>query len=863
MPTFLRRLRARFKYRHFERDLIHEIEVHRAMAEADLHGTGHDAREARWRAAQLLGNTTIAREDSRDMWIPRLLQEFVQDVRYAARGIRRSPGFAVAAVLMLGLGLGLGAGGLGFINGMFLRGWPVPDNDNVFRVEAVFAPSEGRVDDGMSLAAYRHLTANARTADYVAYGGVFVRVGTQKDERRGGAVPRGLFVSDNFFQALKIPLQMGTAPLAEGRSSLPTVVLSHKAWRTIFAGDPNILGRTAWLDGNATTVVGVAASEFTGLDIDTTVYAPLWSAVALRGRGQVRDAMSDEHACCLTVAARARGDVSRPLIASELSGLVGQYRSSAGKPPLALQLQNTTSGDALLRRGSLAAVLALTGSGALALLVLTCANVGNLHLARSLRRKHEIVTRLALGASRARLVRQLLAEGLVLASIAGTLAFGATVAVPQIMALSGEDVPASVFGVDWRVAIGTAGLVLVVSLLVSLAPALRVTRIVWRGSAALSTAPTSGLRGALLGVQIAIATALLLSAVLISRGIQNGVSAPSDFALTSTTAAQIDWPRDATPNRTQLRAFRADLKAAIASSPVPVGLSTHVPVSSRASVNTSVRAPEGNVEFNAQLVPMDERAANVLKLRMKAGRWASDVDTAREAVVNETLARQVWADESPIGRPLRLDFDKVVYTIVGVVADSHILSPSSVPATMHIAPLDGTPVLLATSSAGSEAALQTMLKSLAPTARVSFTPLTDSIRNSMGQAMGGAAIAASLGAMALVLAMIGVYGVFSYLVEERRREIGIRVALGASRRQIRAAILQVTRWAIGGGLIAGMLLSLFAGLALRRFLFGLSPVDPISYVLVAVVLTVSALVATAIPVRRALRVDPAVTLRSE
>ncbi len=864
MPTFFRRLRARLKYWNFERDLSLEIDVHRELAAEEFTRAGFTAREARWAAFRQLGNTTLAREDSRAMWIPRYIQQLGQDARYALRGMRRDWGFAVATVIMLGLGIGLAAGALGFVNAMFLRGWPVPDSRDVFVVEAVFPPSAGRVTDGMSLAGYRHVATNARTADYVAFGGVFVRVSAAKDERFWGrSVPRGLFVSENFFQALRIPLLMGSAPLPRTEASLPTVVLSYKAWQMFFGGDPAIVGRTVWLDGQATIAVGVTTKDFDGLGMDYSVYAPLWASVPLNGRGSVRDAVADEHACCLTVAARTKPGTTREANAAELNTLVSQYRQSIGASALSLQLPDTTSGDGLMRRGNLAATFALVGSGALALLMLTCANVGNLHLARSLRRRHEIVTRLALGAGRGRIVRQLLTEGFVLASIAGALAFAAAVSVPKLMALSGEEIPSSVFGVDWRVGVGTAAVVVIVSLLVSLAPALRATKIAWRGGAAMATAPASGLRGLLLAVQITIATVLILSAVLIARGIRHGVSAPPDFARDTTVAATIQWPRDARPNDAEMKIFRANLTAAVAAGAEPVGLATQMPVSSGAGANTGVSVPDTRVSFSAQAFPMDKAAAEILKLRLTAGRWASQDAGTNEAVINETLAGLVWPNESAVGRALRLDFDKRTYTIAGVVADNHILAAGAIPAIIHIAPIGGTPVLLTTDSPQAMGAVKAMLKTVAPKANVEFTRLSDSVRGTVASAMGGAVIAGGLGLVALLLAMIGVYGVFSYLVEERRREIGIRVALGANRRQVRMAIFRITRWAIGGGVGVGLALSVLAGVALRRFLFGMSPADPVSYVVVSLILTVTALVATYVPIRRALRVSAAVTLKSD
>jgi putative ABC transport system permease protein len=247
-----------------------------------------------------------------------------------------------------------------------------------------------------------------------------------------------------------------------------------------------------------------------------------------------------------------------------------------------------------------------------------------------------------------------------------------------------------------------------------------------------------------------------------------------------------------------------------------------------------------------------------------AGRWASNDTNALEGVVNETLARRLWGGDSPIGRELRLGFSSQVYTVVGVVADAHILGPGAVPAILHAPPPDVLPVmLLATASPALESTVRSLLKGIAPSVSVQFVPLTDSIRDTVKQSVGGAMIAGGLGLVALLLAMIGVHGVFSYVVEERRREIGIRLALGARRRQVRAAVFAATGNAIASGLVGGLLLSVIAGMLLRRFLFGMSPADPISYVAVGAIVSTAALAATYVPIQRALRCNPAATLRAE
>jgi predicted permease len=859
MTAWLRRLRARIKYRNYARDLERELEVHREMATRDLAGAGTPD-QIRRAAALQLGNTTLIREDVRAMWLPKLLQELMQDARYAGRSFRREWRFTIAAIALLSLGLGVTVGGFVLLNGLFLRGWPVPDAGAVFRVKPVLPPSAGRIDDGLSFGAYQHISASAKSAEYVAMGSAYVRISTARDERFPGSVPVGIYVSDNFFNVLQIPLQMGTPPRPGPQGLEPTVVIADHVWRSIFQSDPNVIGRQAWLDGKPVTIAGVTAGEFTGLDRAAGVYVPLWAAPQMSARGSIQDAVANPQACCVSVAGRRRPGVGADAIAAELQALAGQYRSSIGRPALSLELGSTSSGDLVLSRG-LVPALALAGPGAFALLLLTCANVANLYLARSLRRQHEITTRLAIGAGRGRLIRQLLTEGLVLAALAGVVVLGAAAAVPSMIVASGGDVSAARFGVDLPVALATLGAVLFVCLVVSLAPALRATRVIWRGGAAMATARTGGLRGVLLGVQVALATVLVLSATLITRGIQHGLTQPMGFAVDTTTAGQVLWPSDTTPGTAKRAALQTSLLAA--SSPTaPIGLVSSVPASSRPGLSTSVRQPNVEVDFSISLFPMSTSAAEVLNLRLVTGRWSSDDPRNREAVVNETLARLIWSNGTALGRTLSLDFNDTDFVIVGVARDAHLRGPRDIEPMMHIAPHTGAMHILTARSTEAENTIRAILKNLEPTATIRFTPLSESIHATMATARGGAIIAGGLGVVALLLAMIGVYGVFSYLVEERRREIGIRLALGAGKREIRQTVFRATRWALVGGLAGGLVLSAIAGLGLQRFLFGLSPADPLSYLALGVILVGTAMLATMGPIRRATRVDPAITLRA-
>jgi hypothetical protein len=281
-----------------------------------------------------------------------------------------------------------------------------------------------------------------------------------------------------------------------------------------------------------------------------------------------------------------------------------------------------------------------------------------------------------------------------------------------------------------------------------------------------------------------------------------------------------------------------------------------------------VQLTGARAEFSTKLLAMTASAFDVLAVPAVEGRLHDDNPAAAEAVVNQTLARRLSPGESVVGKTLVLDSDDRTYTIVGVTRDAHLTALGAVEPLIHINPsgrtLDGSlGLMLARSTPDLADRVGAIAKSIDPALTVTLTPLSESVKSTLDDARMGAAVAAGLGAVALLLAVIGVYGVFSYLIEERRREIGIRLALGATKRQIRLALIQACRRPVIAGALGGLALSLVAGALLQRFLFGLSPIDPVSYALVTAVLLAAAIAATAVPVRRALRVDPAAALRAD
>jgi hypothetical protein len=351
---------------------------------------------------------------------------------------------------------------------------------------------------------------------------------------------------------------------------------------------------------------------------------------------------------------------------------------------------------------------------------------------------------------------------------------------------------------------------------------------------------------------------LVLSAALLVRGILHAASAPSDYALHTTTTATVSVPA----GRTYDRETVDRIAQAAASSALRPGVAVRLPGRPLGIGRSGLTLPSG-AQFPVELLSLNRTAFDVLQVSLAGGRWASDDRQAAEALVNETLAERLSPVSSVLGQSFTLSFDRRIYVITGIVRDAHLTAFDRVEPMVFIPPTSGMPVLMTRTAPGSEQHLTALVASVDPDLDVTFAPLSESARVALRTATGGAAIAGSLGLVALLLAIVGVGGVFSYLVEEQRREIGIRLALGGSRRQIAAALARACRGAVVGGLAAGAALSVAAGLALRSFLFGLHPLDPLSYASVGAILIASALVATALPLRRALRVDPAVTLRSD
>jgi predicted permease len=823
-----------------------------------------DGRSAadRWYAAEAAASLAGASRLRVQSWrLGFMARDFAQDGRYAIRQMWNAKGFTLAATVMLAIGLGLVTGVYTVVNGFAFKGWDVPDSHRVFRVARSVegVPEGARVDDGPTLGVISHLQQTAALADYAAYSFNNVRLKLDPAEEGPGHYLYAFTVGEGFLETLRLSLFRGTGFSA---ATEPQVVLSHATWRRFFEEDPKVVGTIVTLSGRPARIVGILEPGFTALGerpVDAlTNYAHARGGSA---RSSVTMAANNPDACCVMVVGRLRGRANQEPALAELTATAAAYRASRGQTVLQWTARSTAPGMPNDRGVGL--MFMLLGAGVVLVWALTCANVGNLFLARSLRREREIAVRLSLGATRGRLVRQLFTEGLVLAMVAGALACALAAAVPHGMALlDGPGVAASMFAPDWLVA-GVAGVgTMVTCLIVALAPALQMTRPGWQGAGTSTGAPHVA-RDIVLAIQIAVALPLVTSATLITRGVLEAVDNQADFALHDTVAAAIQLPNAVANDRATRQALYEALRLQIKDDET-VALVNAAPVSRGVGLSTSVTPAGSPMEFRTTLLPMSPGAFGVLKVPVTRGRLHANDPRAMEAVVNEAMALRLAPAGDAVGMTITLGFDDQVYRIVGVTRNVHLISLSTIDPLITVWPREQNRVtLLARSEPGVQDRLRQLVTTAHAGASISVTPLSESVRATLVTAWTGVAVAAGLASIALVLAVIGIFGVFSFLIEARRREIGIRVALGATRQQVRTAIVGHCQRPVIGGLAVGVLLAILAGQMLRRHLYGLSPLDGVSLALATVVLLAAAVLATAVPVRRALRVDPLIALRAE
>jgi predicted permease len=871
----MRRLLARLAYlvasRKREHELDEEIELHRLMLQEDLEARGLSRRAAAAQSRRTMGNMRIAREDARGVWISPAIESLWQDTAYAFRTVIRQPGFSIVAVAALAAGIGLNTSIFSIYNAVVLREWPVR---NSHEVVAVFNmnPSDVRIRGGggpwgFSLDEVAYFSSHSKTFS----GFVVTRVGGG-DKSIGEDDAAASWVSGNYFSLLGVEMARGRGFLPEeDRTDAPSAVaiLSYGYWQRKFGGDESIVGARVSFEDVPFTILGVTARSFKGtLPNPVDIWMPLGSSSLLRPQDSyVINVVHKAANCCSSVAGRLKSGVTLAEAEAELTLLDRLYRGRA-EPGGGVRLTGTqfTANPKNDATGLFTPMFA----GSMLVLFIACANVGNLLIARAAARRREIGIRLSIGAGRSRIVRQLVTESLVLATIAGIVGLTVAMWLPAaVVRLAGADPGALQLTPDGRVLAFTVLTATASAILFGLLPAFHGVRA--GAIAAIKDVPLKAsrvpIRGALLALQVAIAIVLLACAALVANAVRKINAKDLGFFTGDLTVISIAAPArgfDAARTRT------ASLQLAQTLDAVPgVALTSTAPMGS-GTIKGSFKVPEdlATEHFNS-VYEVSPQYFNVLRIPILAGRPIGAGDAGRPViVVNQALAVHFWKTPSAaIGRfivseggfnmPGQLE-------VVGVAGDVHNTSLTSIEYTIY-QPLSGRglPQVLVANSSRTIESLVAEIGRIDPALRPKVSPWAANIGPKLRGSFTAATMGAAMGMLALVLAAIGIFAVFAYWVQQRTHEIGVRMALGAQSGQVVRLLLQSSVFAMGIGLLAGVGGAAAASRLLRSYMFGLSPVDPVAYLAALVVVAIAGALATYAPARRATRVDPAAVLRCD
>jgi predicted permease len=801
------------------------------------------------------------------------------DLRYALRRLVAVPGFTIGAVLSLGLGIGASTVIFSAVNGVVLRPLPYPGADRL-----VFLPREGEAESDVSIPDAVDWRARSQSFDAIATfapGMSFDLLGDGEPERLNAAV-----AEPDYFDVIGVrPLAGRVYTAAENVSGVEQVaVLGEGLWRRRFASDPNVVGRTITLSDKPTRVIGVlaASADVAGLGID--LYLPPATATPW--------AMHERGTNHLQAIGRLKPGVTLGAAQVEMRtitrALAADYpRTNGGKVIVPVDLRTHLVGNVRLP------LFILLGSIALVLLI-TCINLANFLLARAAGRRQELAVRLALGAGRARLLRQLLAESMTVALLGGLAGVGLAVWGRDLLMALGPDTLPRVGEVklDWAVLAFALALALAAGFFVGLAPALEAFRGAPAEALGGGNRGTAGRwRGRRLDVlaaaQVALAVVLVVGASLLTRSFSRLLHARIGFDPSNVLVADVVLPgaRYGGKRELQSQAYRAMVEEV-----------SRIPGVAHAAF---VIGPPLNSSQIGHTVLMDDRphtgdhdgvgarvrpilgdyfpALGIPILKGRAFTAADDAGAARVVIVNERFARDVWPGLDPIGRRLafRLEGDSLIWrTVVGVAGDVRSSSMADADSRAVYEPYLQRDVVWQTFGSFVLKTRSDPLAAARPLAEAvwrvdprlpvgSVTPMTRVLAHSIARqrfsagALGGFAVAA------LLIAMQGIYAVLAYAVAMRRREIGIRLALGAERRRVVQLVLRRGAAAAGMGLVAGLVAALALSRLLRTVLYETTPTDFVSYVAAALLLGGVAACASWLPARRAAGTDPMIALRSE
>lgn len=874
------RLRALFRSRRMEAEMAEEMNGHLERLIATYRDRGMTPDEARHAALRQFGNRASITESARDQLRWRLPGNIARDVRYAMRQLWCTPTVSATAVLSLALGLGASVAMFSAVHGVLLKELPFPDAE---RLTIVQKGARGSLPvRGVALANALEMAERLETLGAVA---PFTQ--TQFLIQQGDLAERvvAMRVAASFFRTLDVPPALGRdfLPADDAPGAARVAIISSAIWRRVFASDPNVLGRTLGTGRDRVTIVGVMPDgfrlpELMGRPTRAEIWMPLApSASEARARG----------ASYMYLLVKRAPHVSRERLETALGEIAREYTISEPRVYGGEELRATPIREVVVRQAR--PTLLLLWAAVSCLLLIACVNAANVVLARTAARSRELAVRASLGASKRRLLAQLVTESAVLAAIAAALGVGLAAVLVSVSrhALGGFLPRADEIAIDWTVFRFTVAATGMTALGVGVLPMYRSLSIAPReamGEAGTRSTTegswAAGMRRALLVAQIAIAVALGSAAALLGRSLEAALNADLGFEPQALLTVELSLPNDGRTS-VEAAAYYEQLTARLAAHPLvrSVGAFSTLPLSG-ANFGWTFQVLDKPVASgslpHADLRVVTPGALEALDVSLHKGRlfqWSDRPDGQPVAIVNETFARQVWSGEDPIGRHIKLAGPLATQpwmTVVGVVADVRFDSPERPPAPAIYRPQGQhgwrDMALVVRTSAAAE---------VVPVVRAEVARLGGGVTvlaareftYYLSRSVDGRRIVTAFVAVfavcALALALAGVYGLFAYAVASRTREIGVRIALGASGWRIIFMMMRQALWLCGLGLAAGMAGVFAARQLLGAHLFAVQPTDPPTLVLTAVTVVLTALVACYLPSRRALTIDPTTALRAE
>ena len=881
LSMFIRRVASIFRRRRLEEDLDEELRSHLEMAVELNISKGMIAQDARREALRSFGGLEQTKENYRDQRGLPVIETVYQDLRFGFRMFRRNPGFSILAILCLTLGIGANAAVFSWVEGILFRPYPLVSHQERLVALAGTVGAERDETSWPDLLDLQRSCTLCETLFVSKITGATLSIGERAQ------VMTGSIVSANYFDAIGVHPMLGRGfePGEDtGRNAHPVAVISHHLWQTLFKGDPEIIGKAQRFDNVVHTIIGVAPEGFYGTFVGRGM--EFWvPASMLEVFGAGNEKLEDRGARWAEAYARLKPGVTRNQAQQEISAIAARLEAeypatNRGRGIKVWALWQTPFNHA----GELLPIFEIMVVVVMFVLLIVCANVGNLLLVRSFARRHEMTVRLAVGAGRGRLLRQLLTEGLLLSACGAAggmlVAYWCRHALVLLFPGGGMYLPGQI---DGRVLGLSAAICLVVTLAVGLVPAFQTRHLALADTLKTESSAVMGARGrawfrsSLVILQVTLSFILLVGAALLLQSLRKIRTTSPGFSATrvldtsvTLTAAGYDAPRAKTFQDELIQRVRAlpGVEAA--------AYARAVPLSYRSFSSTPIAVDGYEPQSNGQST--DELYNEVspgyfatMGIPLLSGREfnrADDENAPRVAIVNQTMVARYWRAQNPIGQRLQVKGNWV--QVVGVVRDSKYYSMDETLRPFFYVPLRQYFSIEPEIHIRTTQPLQTIQTALIREVRAldpdlalyEMITLEEQVNRSTSQQLVAVSLVALFGGLALLLASIGLYGVMSCTVSQSTRELGLRMALGAGASNVLRLVLSRGLLLTTTGIIIGIALALLLTRLLGNLLYQVSPRDPLAFGAAFMIMAVASLAACLLPAWRATRTDPARALRA-